>query len=65
MRRMPSVRFYDPATGQFLTRDPIESVTRSPYAYVYGNPLNATDPSGLAPWDDWCVDNPFGTCQGV
>ncbi|MGI8809508.1 MAG: RHS repeat-associated core domain-containing protein [Acidimicrobiales bacterium] len=41
-------RYYDPATGQFLTRDPIEAVTREPYGYVGGNPLNATDPSGLA-----------------
>ncbi len=42
-------RYYDPTTGQFLTRDPIEAITRSAYGYVYGNPLNATDPSGLYP----------------
>ena len=40
-------RYYDPSTAQFLTRDPIEDVTRSAYAYVNGNPLNATDPTGL------------------
>ncbi len=40
-------RFYDPATGQFLTRDPINALTRSAYGYVYGNPLNKTDPTGL------------------
>ena len=40
-------RYYDPATGQFLSRDPIEAITRSPYAYVHGNPLNYTDPLGL------------------
>ena len=40
-------RYYDPATGQFLTRDPIEPLTRSAYGYVGGNPLNGTDPSGL------------------
>jgi RHS repeat-associated protein len=40
-------RYYDPTTGQFLTRDPITPITRSPYGYVYGNPLNATDPTGL------------------
>lgn len=40
-------RVCDPATGQFLTRDPLEAVTRSPYGYVYGNPVNASDPTGL------------------
>jgi RHS repeat-associated protein len=40
-------RSYDPSTGQFLTRDPVVADTRSAYAYVEGNPLNATDPSGL------------------
>ncbi len=42
-------RYYDPASGQFLTRDPINSITRSPYGYVDGNPLNLVDPRGLAP----------------
>jgi RHS repeat-associated protein len=40
-------RYYDPATGQFLTIDPLVDSTRSPYGYVAGNPLNNTDPSGL------------------
>jgi RHS repeat-associated protein len=40
-------RAYDPATGQFLSKDPLEALTRSSYGYVTGNPLNATDPSGL------------------
>ena len=40
-------RYYDPATAQFLTRDPALAATRAPYAYVAGNPLNARDPSGL------------------
>jgi RHS repeat-associated protein len=39
-------RFYDPATGEFLTRDPLEEVTREPYVYAYDNPLNRSDPSG-------------------
>jgi RHS repeat-associated protein len=42
-------RYYDPATAQFLTRDPLVTVTRSAYGYVDGNPLNRTDPSGLNP----------------
>ncbi|MEJ5255826.1 MAG: RHS repeat-associated core domain-containing protein [Acidimicrobiales bacterium] len=52
-------RYYDPTTGQFLTRDPITPLTRSPYAYVGGNPLNMTDPTGLWPWDGLCIQNPF------
>jgi RHS repeat-associated protein len=40
-------RFYDPTTASFLTRDPLVGATRSAYGYVYGNPLNLVDPSGL------------------
>ena len=42
-----SPTFVDPATTQFLTRDPLVATTRSPYGYVAGNPLNLRDPSGL------------------
>jgi RHS repeat-associated protein len=69
-------RYYDTATGQFLSRDPMVATTRDPYAYVVGNPLNRTDPTGM--WGlpdlnpaDWvgavadtathlCLRNPFG-----
>jgi RHS repeat-associated protein len=44
-------RYYDPTTGQFLTRDPIADLTRQPYAYAANNPVNYIDPLGLAPWD--------------
>jgi RHS repeat-associated protein len=40
-------RYYDPSTGQFLSRDPLVDLTREPYGYVHDNPLNFTDPSGL------------------
>lgn len=40
-------RYYDPATGQFLSRDPITALTREAYGYAGNNPLNGTDPSGL------------------
>jgi RHS repeat-associated protein len=40
-------RVYDPATGQFLTRDPLLELTRQPYAYVFDNPANGVDPFGL------------------
>lgn len=42
-------RYYDPNTAQFLTRDPLAALTRQPYGYASNNPLNTTDPSGLAP----------------
>jgi len=40
-------RYYDPATAQFLTGDPIESVTQQPYQYANGDPLDQVDPLGL------------------
>ena len=49
-------RYYDPATAQFLTRDPLEALTGQPYQYTHNSPLNETDRSGLdcgltSPWD--------------
>jgi RHS repeat-associated protein len=40
-------RYYDPATGQFLTRDPASSLSGSVYAYADGDPIGRKDPSGL------------------
>jgi hypothetical protein len=51
-RVVEAARYYDPTTGQFLTRDPITPITREPYGYVYGNPLNNTDPTGLFGFGD-------------
>ncbi|MET0600771.1 MAG: RHS repeat-associated core domain-containing protein [Baekduia sp.] len=45
-------RYYDPTTGQFLSRDPLESSTLQPYSYADNNPTNATDPSGMLSWSD-------------
>jgi RHS repeat-associated protein len=45
-------RYYDPSTGQFLSRDPLESTTGQPYSYADDNPTNATDPSGLISGSD-------------
>lgn len=42
-------RVYDPATGQFLTRDPAEELTREPFGYAAGDPANRADPRGLGP----------------
>lgn len=43
-------RSYDPATGQFLTRDPLLDQTGQPYAYGEGDPINNVDPSGSISW---------------
>jgi RHS repeat-associated protein len=40
-------RTYDPATGQFLSVDPLAALTRAPYNYAGDNPLNVGDPTGL------------------
>jgi RHS repeat-associated protein len=40
-------RFYDPATAQFMSVDPLMPVTRAPYFYAGGNPLTYVDRSGL------------------
>jgi RHS repeat-associated protein len=46
-------RYYDPATGQFLSVDPAVAETGQPYAYAGNDPVNGSDPSGL------CDSNPF------
>jgi len=51
-------RYYDPATGQFLTRDPAEASTRDSYGYAARTPLNASDPSGM-------IDLPFSVPDWV
>jgi RHS repeat-associated protein len=40
-------RYYDPATGQFISRDPAIKASGIAYGYATGNPVNAIDPSGL------------------
>jgi RHS repeat-associated protein len=40
-------RVYDPSTAQFLTVDPVVSLTRAPYTYALDNPVNYADSSGL------------------
>ena len=40
-------RYYDPATAQFITRDPLEDQTEQPYAYGHGDPLSFVDPQGM------------------
>ena len=49
-------RYYDPATAQFISRDPAVVRTMESYGYAARNPLNASDPSGM-----WCT---FGHSWG-
>ena len=55
-------RYYDPATAQFLTRDPLEMLTRQAYDYAGGDPLDQSDPTGLF---CWLGHNPDGSCRGA
>jgi RHS repeat-associated protein len=54
-------RYYDPASAQFISRDPLVRVTREPYSYASNTPLNLTDPSGTCPW---CVTAGIGAAVG-
>jgi hypothetical protein len=40
-------RYYDPATDQFLSVDPLVAETGQPYAFTGDDPVNETDPLGL------------------
>lgn len=67
-------RYYDPMTGQFLTRDPLVATTEEPYAYGGSSPVNVIDPTGLIGFEiagykvgDGCPlgKNPNGSCRGA
>lgn len=55
-------RYYDPTTGQFISQDPLEPITGTPYAYAGDNPITNSDPTGLG-----CgildAFNPFSSCN--
>ena len=40
-------RYYDPATGVFVSVDPLVGRTGTPYLYANGNPSTFSDPNGL------------------
>jgi hypothetical protein len=41
-------RYYDPASGEFVSDDPAVSLTDQPYSYASDDPLNENDLTGLA-----------------
>ena len=51
-----SVRHYDPSLKRFLQPEPSEQEGTMSYVYAGGDPLDATDPSGL-----WCIAGLIGT----
>ena len=47
-------RYYDPSVGRFISPDPIGLAGgMNPYSYAEGNPVNASDPSGLTVGTNW------------
>ncbi len=59
---MMGARVYIPELGRFTSPDPIPTASASEYSYARSDPINFTDPNGLAPkvWravDDWFKHN--------
>ncbi len=53
-------RYYDPVIGRFLSNDPVGFAEGGAgffnrYAYTFNDPVNHTDPTGMAPIPDWAV----------
>jgi RHS repeat-associated protein len=57
VRETYSARYYNPATGRFMSRDPENGYINDPaslhkYLYAGGDPVNRIDPSGRADFVD-------------
>jgi len=51
-------RMYNPATGSFLTRDPLLQQTNQPYSYAGSDPVNNADPTGQVAFPPRCSNDP-------
>jgi RHS repeat-associated protein len=59
-------RWYDPATGRWFSRDPLEEHGGiNLYAYCANNPVNFTDPLGLWTWDNDWIELGLGSLVGL
>jgi RHS repeat-associated protein len=62
-------RYYDSATEQFLSLDPLVGVSGQPYAFTGGDPVNGSDPSGLgflqAVIGCLALSNPVGSVKNL
>jgi RHS repeat-associated protein len=66
-------RWYDPATGLFVSLDPVllssNPLQLNGYTYAGANPVDATDPTGLMPVSDTCNGsacyNPYSHTVGT
>ncbi len=58
-------RYYDPATQQFVSVDPLVDQTKQPYAYTADDPLNMIDPTGLCPSGGFCPWEAVGQATGA
>lgn len=57
-------RYYDTTTSQFISVDPLASITQDPYVFANNNPLNRQDPSGQAS-SGFCGVGMAGFVMGV